>query len=148
MESSQKPVTSYVLSLIGGAIILVTGIVGLAWFGAGGPEWGGLGGWMSGMMQGTHNFIGGGEFGLFSVISILGIVAGALVIIGAVMLRVRPLDHLTWGALILVFSVVSIADMGGYGIGAVLGIAGGALAVSYRPRTNAPPPPPQPAPTQ
>jgi hypothetical protein len=96
VESTQKPVTSYFLSLIGGAIILVTGIIGLAWFGADVPEWGGLGGWMSGMMQGAHNFMGGGEFGFFSVISILGVVAGVFVIIGSVTLRVRPLDHLTW----------------------------------------------------
>ncbi len=144
MESTQKPITSYILSLSGGAIIVVTGIVGLAWFGAGGPGWSGFGGWMSGMMSGYHGFMGGGEFGLFSVISILGVVAGAIIVVGAVMLRARPMDHLTWGALILVFSIVSIADMGGYGIGAVLGIVGGALAIRYRPSPVAPPPPPQP----
>jgi hypothetical protein len=144
MESTQTPITSYILSLIGGAIILFTGIVGLFWFGAGGPGLSGFGGWMSGMMSGSHGFMGGGEFGLFSVISILGIVAGAIIVVGAVMLRARPMDHLTWGALILVFSIVSIADMGGYGIGAVVGIAGGALAMSYRPTAGTPPPPLQP----
>jgi hypothetical protein len=99
---------------------------------------------MTGMMSGYHGFMGGGEFGLFSVISILGIVAGAIIVVGAVMLRARPLDHLTSGTLILVFSIVSIADMGGYGIGTVLGIAGGALAISYRPSAGTPPSPPQP----
>jgi len=40
--------------------------------------------------------------------------------------------HITWGILVLAFSVVSFIGMGGYFIGAVLGIAGGALALSYR----------------
>jgi hypothetical protein len=99
---------------------------------------------MSGMMSGYPSFMGGGEFVSFSVISILGIVAGAIVVVGAVMLRARPMDHLTWGALIIVFSIVGVADMGGYGVGAVLGIAGGALAISYRPSSRVPPPPLQP----
>jgi CDP-diglyceride synthetase len=136
-ESNQRPVTSYVLSVIGGVIILLTGLVGLVWFGAGGPNWGGFGGWMSGMMSGYHGFMGGGEYGFFSVISILGLFSGVAMIIGAVMLWVRPQDHLVWGILILVFAVVSFADMGGYFIGAILGIIGGAFAISYHPRTPA-----------
>ena len=136
MTYSQGPVTSFVLSLIGGLFVLTTGIVGLVWFGAAGPYWEGFGGWMSGMMGGYHGFIGGGEYGFFSVLSLLGLVSGALMIAGAAMLRARPKDHLVWGVLILVFAVVSFVDMGGYFIGAVLGIAGGALAISYRPRTG------------
>ncbi len=134
MESDHKPVVSFILSLIGGAIVLVVGVVGLVWFGAGGPNWTGLGGWMSGMMSGYHNFMGGGEFGLFSVISVLGLISGIIIIVGAVMLRARPEDHLIWGTLILIFALVSLADMGGYFIGALLGIIGGAFAISYRPR--------------
>jgi CDP-diglyceride synthetase len=135
MESNQLPVTSYILSLIGGIIVLLTGIIGLLWFGAGGPGWGGFGGWMSGMMGRSHGFTGGGEFGFFSILSIMGLFSGIVIIVGAVMLRARPQDHLTWGILILIFAIVSFADMGGYFIGAVLGIIGGAFAISYRPRT-------------
>jgi hypothetical protein len=135
MESNQLPVTSYMLSLIGGIIVLLTGIVGFLWFGAGGPGWGGFGGWMSSMMGNSHGFTGGGEFGFFSIISVLGLFSGIVMIIGAVMLRARPQDHITLGILILIFAVASFADMGGYFIGAILGIIGGALAISYRPRT-------------
>ncbi len=136
MESNQLSVTSYILSLIAGIIVFLTGIVGLIWFGAGGSNWSGFGGWMSGMMSGYHGFVGGGEYGFFSVISILGLISGAIMIVGAVLLRMRPKDHVIWGIMILVFAVVSFVDMGGYFIGAILGIIGGALALSYRPRTT------------
>jgi CDP-diglyceride synthetase len=136
MAYNQGPITAFILSLIGGILILITGIVGLAWFGAAGPYWGGFGGWMSGMMGGYHGFFGGGEYGFFAVLSLLGLVSGVLIIVGAIMLRSRPQDHLVWGVLILIFALVSFADMGGYLIGALLGIAGGALAISYRPGSS------------
>jgi CDP-diglyceride synthetase len=132
MESNQ-PTTAYILSLIGGLITFITGIVGLVWFGAGGPGWGGFGGWMGGMMSNSHGFTGGGEFGFFGVLSILGLLSGVIMIVGAVMLRMHPSDHLIWGTIILIFAVVSFADMGGYFIGAILGIVGGALAISHQP---------------
>ena len=134
MESNHLPTTSYILSLVGGVITLIVGIVWLAWFGAGGPNWTGFGGWMSGMMNGYHGFMGGGEFGFFSVLSILGLISGVVIIVSAVMLRLQPQEHLTWGVLILVFALVSFADMGGYFIGAILSLIGGAFAISYRPR--------------
>lgn len=88
------------------------------------------------MMGGYHGFMGGygGSYGSFSILSIVGLVSGAIVVIGALMLRMQPQEHLTWGILILVFSIISFAGMGGYFIGALLGIIGGALALSYRPR--------------
>ena len=138
MESSQGQITAYILSLISGIIILMTGIIGLVWFGADGPGWGGFGGWMGGMMGNSHGFTGGGEFGFFSVLSILGLISGVVVIISAVMLRMHPSNHFIWGTIILIFALVSFADMGGYFIGAILGIVGGALALSNRPRTIVP----------
>ena len=135
MESNQELTASFALSLIGGIIVIIVGIVGLAWFGANGSGWGGFGGWMSGMMQGYHGFNGGGQFGFFSVISIMGLFSGVVMIVGAVLLRSHPKDHVVWGVLILVFALASLADMGGYFIGAILGIVGGALALSYHPRT-------------
>jgi hypothetical protein len=138
MESNQ-PTTAYVLSLIGGLITFVTGIVGAVWFGAGGPGWGGFGGWMGGMMGGSHGFMSGGEFGFFGVLSILGLFSGVIMIVTAVMLWMHPSDHFIWGTIFLIFAFVSFADMGGYLVGAILCIVGGALAISFRPRTTIPP---------
>ena len=91
---------------------------------------------MGGMMNNYHGFAvdSASLSGLFSVLSILGLFSGVVMVIGAVMLRTRPQEHMTWGILILVFSIVSFAGMGGYFIGAMLGIIGGAFAISYRPK--------------
>ncbi len=68
------------------------------------------------------------------IMGILGLVFGILIIAVAVMLYINPIQHELWGALIIVFSVVSIIScMGGMGIGLLLGIVGGILAVLWRP---------------
>ncbi len=134
MAQYQGSTIPFILSLIGGIVILLTGIIGLAWFGSGGPSWSGFGGWMSGMMSGYHGFMGGGQYGYFGFLSVLGLISGVIIVICSVLLWAHPQDHIIWGAVILVFSVVSVVDMGGYFVGAILGLAGGALAISYRPR--------------
>lgn len=75
----------------------------------------------------------GVPIGFMSGLSLLGLVSGILVIIGALMLNTRPAEHGTWGTIILIFSVISLLGMGGFFIGAILGIVGGALALSWRP---------------
>jgi hypothetical protein len=91
------------------------------------------------MMGTTHVFTGGGEFGFFGVLSILGLFSGVIMIVTAVMLWMHPSDHFIWGTIFLIFAFVSFADMGGYLVGAILCIVGGALAISFRPRTTIPP---------
>ena len=126
---------AFALSFAGGLIILFVGIVGLLWFSLGGTGWGMFGGWMSGMMGGNHGFMSGfgGLYGLYAVISGLSVFSGAVIIAGAFMLRVRAQDHLMWGIVILIFSIVSLVGMGGFFIGALLGIIGGSFALAYRP---------------
>ncbi len=91
-----------------------------------------MGGW-SGMMGGY-----GFPFGFMGVFSLVALVSGIFVIIGAVMLNARSAEHMTWGIVVLVFSIISFVGMGGFVLGALLGIAGGALALSWRssPRTE------------
>jgi hypothetical protein len=64
--------------------------------------------------------------------SLLSLFFGIIVVIGAIMLNARPTQHVTWGIIVLVFSVASFMGMGGYFIGAVLGLAGGAIALIYK----------------
>ncbi len=144
LATNSGPATAFALSLAGGVIVLIVGIVGLAWFGMGGPAWSGFGDWMRGMMGGSHGFMfdSSGFYSLYAVFSVLSIISGAVMIVGSAMLRARPQDHMTWGIAILIFSIVSLAGMGGYFIGAILGIIGGAFAIAYRPRTTAPQTPP------
>jgi len=72
----------------------------------------------------------GFPFGLMAGFMLVGIVAGIIVLIGAFMLNSRPSEHMAWGIVILIFSVISFLGMGGFVIGAILGITGGALAMS------------------
>jgi len=69
---------------------------------------------------------------------IVGVLAGIIVILAAVMLVKRPKKRSTWGSLIILFSLFSIygAVMGGFGIGLVLGLIGGILAVTWKPKKN------------
>ncbi len=125
----------FVLSLVGGVIIVVFSIFYSVWFGTSLPYWGNIGNWMGGMMSNYHSFMGsyGSSYGYLTTISIVSLISGILVIIGAVMLRFHPQDNLIWGTLIVIFAALSFIGMGGFFIGAILGIIGGALALSYKP---------------
>lgn len=68
------------------------------------------------------------------ILSFIGVVSGVVVTIGAAMLNSHPADHTTWGAIVLVFSIISFVSMGGFFIGATLGLAAGAFALSWRQR--------------
>jgi hypothetical protein len=47
MSTSQGLMLSYVMSLVGGLIILIASIVNVFWFGSGAPYWGGFGSYMA-----------------------------------------------------------------------------------------------------
>jgi len=132
MQSSEKPNVAFILSLVGGLLIFVGSAVSIVWFSVGSAPFGGY--W--GMMSGWHGMTGsyGFAYDYLLVLSVLGLVCGVMVVVGGFMLSLRPLEHVTWGVLILVFSAVSFASMGGWFVGAILGVAGGALAVAWRSR--------------
>ena len=136
MSTSKGPEAAFVLSLVGGVLILIGSVVVMMWAFGGMPTWGGP---MGSMMGGYGGMMGGMGFsgmGVFGGMSFLGLIAGILVLVGAVMLRSRPADASTWGIIILVFSIVSLFGMGGFFIGAVLGFVGGLLAVTWKPPTG------------
>ena len=75
--------------------------------------------------------------GFAYTMGLVGILFGLIVIFAAVMLYMNPIQHTLWGALIIAFSVLSVMScMGGMGIGLILGIAGGVLALLWRPRAT------------
>src|SRR4030066_1395658 len=127
-RSSSMNMTSFVLSLIGGILILVNGVMSflmLTYYGADlGGMWGMMGGYQG--MMGSLGF----PFGSFMGLMLVALVCGIIVIIGALMLNSRPAERRSWGVIILIFSIVSFLGMGGFYIGAILGVAGGALALS------------------
>jgi hypothetical protein len=137
MTEVEKSSVAFVLSLIGGMLILLGEgmrlMIGLVWFPGpyGFGMMGGFRGW-GGMMGYGYPGFGYGLFG------ILDLIFGAIVVISAIMLNSKPYEHTTWGILIAVFSVLSIFGgvMGGFGIGLILGLIGGVLAVIWKPTTQ------------
>jgi hypothetical protein len=127
----ERPTAAFVLSLIGGIFILLGGgMMSML-----GYEFRGMmssyGGWGYGMMKPSFGMMGLA----FGAMGILGLVFGVIVIISAIMLNSKPQEHTTWGTLIVIFSVLSIVGsaMGGFGIGLVLGLVGGVLAITWKP---------------
>ena len=126
MSSQGMTTTAFVLSLIGGIIIVLNSILTIFWSTNGGPWYGGMmGSWMGGFGYGYN-------YGLTFAFSVAALISGIIVMVAAVMLNARPAEHMAWGAIVLIFSVVSFLGMGGFFIGAILGIAGGAIALSFR----------------
>jgi len=128
---------AFIVSLVGGLIIMIASILNVVWYSSGAPNFGGYGSYVGGMMDGYHNFMGsyGGSYGFLTGISLVAVICGVIVLMGAIMLRVQPHQHMAWAIVIIVFSAVSFVGMGGFFIGAILGIVGGAFVLATR-QTN------------
>ena len=138
MGSGSSSNVPFILSLVGGILILIGGLASSMWFMLGGSNFWGMMGGYGGMMGGWGGMMGGYgfPFGFMGGFSLVAMVSGIIVIVGALMLKSRPTEHMTWGIVILVFSIISFVGMGGFVLGALLGIAGGALALSWKPSSR------------
>lgn len=126
LATSERPTGGFILSLIGGIIIFLVGLLVLALasminalIGATSP---------SGTVPG---FVGVSM--TINTIGIIGVVTGLLVIVSGVMMYVKPQQHVIWGVLALVFSIVSILGLGGFILGLILGLVGGILGIVFKP---------------
>ncbi len=132
--SMERPVASFVLSLIAGLLILGGGAMAMG-LSSGAPYYGGMmGGYYRGMMGGYYGMMRG--FGLldgwFYGLAAIGIVSGIIILVGATMIYNKPAKASTWGALVLAFSILSLFGMGGFFFGAILGVVGGTLALTWK----------------
>ena len=137
MTNEERPTAAFLLSLVAGVfIILGGGMMSMLGYGFMGmmDRYGGLGG-----SYGRWGGMMGPGFGMmgfaFGMMGFLGLIFGVIVIISALMVNSKPQEHTTWGTLVLIFSVISIfgSAMGGFGIGLILGIIGGILAITWKP---------------
>ncbi len=108
MES--RPVGPFVVSLSGGLFILAGGILGLFIFGSSG----------------------------FEILTAFAVACGVIVTVGSTMIYTRPDRRIGWGIIIILFSIASILTLtrglfGGFGIGLILGVVGGARAIAWVP---------------
>jgi len=74
--------------------------------------------------------------GLVGLMGTFGLVCGIIVLVSSVMLMTGTGQRRTWSVLVLVFSVLSLVGLGGFLVGAVLGIVGGALVLKWIPPTT------------
>jgi len=134
MASNQGLTFAFIVSLIGGLIILIASIVNVIWYSSGASNFGGYGSFAGGMMNGYHNFMGsyGNSNSFLAGISLVGVICGVIVLMGGVMLKVQPEQRVIWAIVIIIFSATSFVGMGGYFIGAIMGIVGGAFVLSVR----------------
>ena len=105
---ADKPTAAFVLSLIGGIIMLVVAILATV---------------------GLSFLLGSGG----AIIGIVGVVFGLIVIIGGVMLYQNPASHTMWGVIILILAIIDFPGAWGFGIGSLLAFIGAILALVYKP---------------
>jgi len=126
IQRTEQPTAAFVLSLLAGLWMLAAGGM------MGGFGWGGMmGGWHSGMMGGwMWGRTGIRGFGVWW--PWFGALAGIVVLVGAVMLYVKPEQRRSWGVVILVASALNIF-LGMMGLLAgTLGVIGGVLALAAK----------------
>jgi hypothetical protein len=120
---------AFVLSLTGGVLILIGGLARFLWW-----RWMGMG-----MMMHMGPMMMGGGLGDPLTWGLLGLLCGLIVIFSSFLLYLRPDQNVFLGALIIVFSSISvIGAFGGFVVGFILGFLGGILALSWKP-AHAPP---------
>jgi len=145
MSQTEKPTAAFVLSFIAGILILINGATA-----------GVIGSFIGGIVP---SFIPPSEYtteaagGLaiasmvLYVIMAVGVVFGILVLLGSFMVYRNPMQKTGWGVVILVLSILSIVTGGGFFIGFILGIIGGALALAWKPKASTAEPTTSAAPT-
>ena len=129
--TSSYPKTASVLALVGGMIIALGGVIfiGAAAFVLPHLNYSNVI-----VPQGMDRAsLPGLISGVVGVMGAFGLVCGAIVLLSATMLLAKVGRRRTWGILTLVFSVLSFIGLGGFIIGAILGIVGGILALRWKP---------------
>lgn len=119
--TDEYPEAAFVLSLIGGILILLNGLLISS----------------VGSIIAIHHRAG-------IALVVIGLVFGVMVLIGATMMR-DPQKVKVGSILVLVFSILSLPIGGGFLIGSLLAIIGGILGLTWTPPRQAvilPPPPP------
>lgn len=87
--------------------------------------------WGYGMMHGVMRTLGPGLWFPW-----FGPLAGIVLLVGAIALYTNPRRANTWGLVILIAAVINLfVGMGGF-LASVLGIVGGALAMSWKPASQ------------
>lgn len=116
---------AYASLLAGGLLILVGGVGAALMMDA----WSGM--MNDGMMGGYASYMTTNWFaGMAWWMGLIGLATGAIVLYAAYRTRQPNADRTTTGTLAIVAGTLSLLAMGGWVLGAVLAVVGGALAIS------------------
>jgi hypothetical protein len=115
---SEKPTTAFMLSLIGGILVLLGGLV-----------WAAVGTLLAFIFSG------------FGILLNVFLVFGLVIIVGAIMINSNPSSAHTWGIVILILGVISLIGIVTT-LGGIIAIIGGAFAISWKPPSQPSNPPP------
>lgn len=103
------------------------------WTQSGFPWWdGGMMGGSGSMMGGRGMMNGGLMWGLGVGASAISVGAGVVSILGGYLIYKKPESSNGWGIAIVVSSVAGLVTVSGFIVGPVLGIIGGALALTRK----------------
>ena len=126
IKMEQESNNSFILSLLGGIIIIAQGVVEVV----SSPF---LMEWIK-RYRITRGISLGGQWGMMLLMThgIMLAVLGILVIIGALLIRKGEKNYLVGSIVIIVASAASLSLGGGFFIGFALALIGGIIALSYR----------------
>ncbi len=134
LRTPEKSNAPFVLSLLAGFWMLATGgMMGPTGWGGMMGGWQGMRGW-EGMhgWPGMHGWMWGRVPQSLAWWPWFGVVAGIVVLVGAVLLQVKPEQRRTWGAIVLAASALDLfVGMGGL-LAGTLGVIGGVLAMAAK----------------
>jgi len=115
-SAPKRATAGFALSLVAGIFVLINGFAWIA-------------------LSSFFDSLGlGGLFGFGLALDMLGtliIVFAIIIFIGAFLIY-RPGNEMIGGILVLIFSIISFIGFGGFIIGAILGIIGGALGLAKK----------------
>ncbi len=118
MISKDKLTKAFRLSLIAGVLIIInSALVGIS------------AKWLPGLLP-TLPGSSGNDPALLLSISAVGLISGILVLVGGLMMRLKPNYAKVWGVWVAVFSIPSLISGGGLIVGFILGLVSGKFAFS------------------
>jgi len=113
----KKATAGFIISLIAGILILINALLVFA---------------LTSLIGGIGASVGLPELGAaIALYGTVGLVFAIIVIVGAIMIYM-PGREVIGGILVLIFSILSIIIGGGFILGLILGIIGGALGIAKK----------------
>lgn len=115
-EVVKRATAGFIISLIAGVLILINGLMFVV-----------LAEFIESLGGALPIFVEG----IFATLAAIGVILAILVIIGAILIYM-PGKEIIGGILVIIFSILSIFIGGGFLIGLILGIIGGALGLAKK----------------